>query len=185
MLHSHNQLYIHICMQKYSQQNKDERTQFFRKISLSLYPKGLWKGYCVRGELETGQKLQHIDPQALPAIATLLSRSPGLLNRGSGSLSSDCNKWLQTLSPNWVTSCRTRVISLFDSQLLPVASQFALNSTGGQSRLSPDIFDRMHLLFTQVHFLFDSSAGSEVTMLQEGLGICLSFHFLLFLLYGL
>ena len=43
---------------------------------------------------------------------------------------------------------------------------YALNSTRWQSRLSPDISDRMHLLFTQVHFLFDSSAGSEVNMLQ-------------------
>ena len=34
------------------------------------------------------------------------------------------------------------------------ASQFALNSTPRQSRSTPDIFDRMHLLFTQVHFLF-------------------------------
>ena len=34
------------------------------------------------------------------------------------------------------------------------ASQFALNSTLWQSKLSPDIFDRMHLLFTQVHFFF-------------------------------
>ena len=34
------------------------------------------------------------------------------------------------------------------------ASQFALNSTLWQSRLSPDIFDRMHLLFTQVHLFF-------------------------------
>ena len=33
-------------------------------------------------------------------------------------------------------------------------SQFALSSTRRQSRLSPDIFDWMHLLFTQVHFLF-------------------------------
>ena len=32
--------------------------------------------------------------------------------------------------------------------------------------LSRDIFDRMHLLFTQVHFPFDSSAGSEVSMLH-------------------
>ena len=29
-----------------------------------------------------------------------------------------------------------------------------LNSNRRQSRLSPDILDRMHLLFTQVHFLF-------------------------------
>ena len=41
----------------------------------------------------------------------------------------------------------------------------APNSTCPQSRLSPDIFTRMHLLFSQVHFLFDSSARSEVNML--------------------
>ena len=34
------------------------------------------------------------------------------------------------------------------------ASQFAFNSTPRQSRSPPDIFDRMHLLFTQVYFLF-------------------------------
>ena len=39
-----------------------------------------------------------------------------------------------------------------------------LNSTHWQSRLSPDLFDRMHLLFTQVHFSFGSLAGSEVNM---------------------
>ena len=71
-------------MQKYSQHNNDEQTQFFRKIYLSLYSKGLWKGYCVRGELETKQRLQHIDPLALPAIAALLSHSAGLLNRRPG-----------------------------------------------------------------------------------------------------
>ena len=46
------------------------------------------------------------------------------------------------------------------------ASQFTLNSTRRQSRLSPDIFDRMHLLFTQVHFSSDSLTGSEVNMQQ-------------------
>ena len=35
----------------------------------------------------------------------------------------------------------------------------APNSTRPQSRLSPIIFDRMHLLFTQVHLLFDSRLG--------------------------
>ena len=40
---------ILICMQKHSQHNKDERTQFFRKTYLSLYSKGLRNGYCVRG----------------------------------------------------------------------------------------------------------------------------------------
>ena len=51
-------------MQKHIQHNKDERTQFFRKIYLSLYSKGLRKGYCVRGKLETEQRLQHIDPHS-------------------------------------------------------------------------------------------------------------------------
>ena len=46
-------------MRKHIQHNKEERMQFFRKIYLSLYSKGL----CVRGELETEQRLQHIDPQ--------------------------------------------------------------------------------------------------------------------------
>ena len=69
---------IHIYMQKHIQHNKDERTQFFRKIYLSLYSKGL----CVRGELETEQRLQHIDPPTLLAITAFLSRSSGLINRG-------------------------------------------------------------------------------------------------------
>ena len=55
-------------MQKHSQHNKDERTQFFRKIYLSHFiRKWLRKGYerlCVRGELETEQRLQHIDPNS-------------------------------------------------------------------------------------------------------------------------
>ena len=34
------------------------------------------------------------------------------------------------------------------------ASQFTLNSTLQLSRLSPDLFDWMHLLFTRVHFFF-------------------------------
>ena len=42
VLYSHEQLYIHICMQKHIPHNKDERTQFFRKIYPSLY----WKD-CV------------------------------------------------------------------------------------------------------------------------------------------
>ena len=52
---------ILICMQKHIQHNKDERTQFFRKIYHSLYSKGLRKGYRERGELETEQRLPHID----------------------------------------------------------------------------------------------------------------------------
>ena len=37
----------------------------------------------------------------------------------------------------------------------------APNSTRPQSRLYLDIFNRMRLLFTQVHLLFDSSAEGQ------------------------
>ena len=61
-------------------------TQFFRKICLSLYLKGIWKGYwrfyCKR-ELETEQNCNILTP-TLMAITAFLSRSPGLLNRGPG-----------------------------------------------------------------------------------------------------
>ena len=56
VLYSHNQLYIHIYIQKHIQHNKDERTQFFRKIYLSLY----WKG-CVWEVVGDWTELQHID----------------------------------------------------------------------------------------------------------------------------
>ena len=39
------------------------KTQFFRKIYLSDFIRNGTKGLCVRGELETEQRLQHIDPQ--------------------------------------------------------------------------------------------------------------------------
>ena len=51
-----------------------------------------------------------------------------------------------------------------DTHLLFVGVKSAPNSTRPHSRLYPDIFDRMQLLFTQVHFLFDSSVeGQYVT----------------------
>ena len=51
-------------MGKHNQQN-DERTHFFRKIYLSHFIRNGTKGLCVRGELKTEQRLQHIDPQFL------------------------------------------------------------------------------------------------------------------------
>ena len=44
----------------------------------------------------------------------------------------------------------------------------APNSTRPQSRLYPDVFDQMHLLFTPVYLLFDSSAeGQYATNLPD------------------
>ena len=168
---------IHIYMQKHIQHNKDERTQFFRKIYLSLYSKGLRKGYCVRGELENEQRLKHIDPHSsgysrisFPFFwaAQQGAWGPSLCWVWFSLL--ELEHWLQTLISNWFTSCRTRVISLFDVHLLPVASQFALNSTRRQSRLSPDIFDRMHLFFYTGAFpiwQLDRIGGQYVTAAQQ------------------
>ena len=66
------------CMQEHIQHNKDERTQSFRKIYLSLVTKGI---ICERW-VGDWTELQHTDPPTLLATAAFLSRSPGLLNRG-------------------------------------------------------------------------------------------------------
>ena len=75
------------CMQKHIQHNKDERTQFFRKIYLSLYLKGferVTKGIICERWVGDRTELQHIDPPTLLAITAFLFRSPRLLNRGLG-----------------------------------------------------------------------------------------------------
>ena len=99
---------ILICMQKQIQPNKDDQTQFFRKIYLLLYSKGLRKGYCVRGELKTEQRLQHIDTHSsgysiisFPfSWAAQLGAWWGSYLLGPGFHSSDWNIWLQTLISN-------------------------------------------------------------------------------------
>ena len=126
---------------------------------------------------------------ALLAIAALLSYPAGLL-----SLSAAGSSFLSCWRPSSLSLCswfsRWHLISKTattdpkptDSKLteLPVAPGYIIvwrppASCGHhictqfnrlQSTLSPDIFDRIHQLFTQVHFFFDSSAGSEINMLQ-------------------
>ena len=152
-------------------------TQFFRKIYLSLYSKwyeSITKGLCVNGELVTELSCNILTPSSSGYNSTSFSFSwdakQGTLRDqpllGPDSHSSNCNHWLQTLFsnllelpvvPDYIFVCRPPAS-------VSVAS--ALNSTRLQSRLSPYIFDRMHLLFTMVNFLFDSSAGSEVNMLH-------------------
>ena len=69
----------------YKINNNDERTQFFRKIYLSLYLKWLRKG-CERvmceGLVGDWTNCNILTPVPL-SLAELLSRSAGLLNRGS------------------------------------------------------------------------------------------------------
>ena len=89
------------------------------------------------------------------------------LSAGSGS---HCFE-LQQLTPNsdlqlTRTSCCTGLYNCLTYTCFSerrICTQFNPSTV----KVSPDIFDRTHLLFTQVHFLFDSSAVSEVNMLYS------------------
>ena len=104
---------ILICMQKYSQHNKDEQTQFFRKIyPLTLYSKmvtkGLWKVMCERW-VGDWKKTATYWPPALPAITALLSWRCSWCN------GYPCRKWTQRLEfKSW-----TRMIA-FHIALIPL-----------------------------------------------------------------
>ena len=52
--------------------------------SLEKYTSHFIERVVCERELETEQRLQHIDPLTLLAITAFLSRSPELLNRGPG-----------------------------------------------------------------------------------------------------
>ena len=156
---------------KHIQHNKDEQTQFFRKIYLSLYLKGferVTKGIICKRWVGDWTELQHIDsPQHFwlqqHFFPVLLNCSTGGLGAhpllGHGSHSS-------ILSPTDLNFLSPGLYNNLTSTYFLRASQFALNSTLRQSRLSPNIFDRMHQLFTQVHFFFwQLGWGQYVTIL--------------------
>ena len=143
-------------MQNHNYDTKRRATQFFRKIYLSLYLKGferVTKGFTVwEGELETEQNC-NILTLTLMAITAFLSRSPGLLNRGpslSGcwfSLPHLISNWSDFLSSPGLYNCSTHTFFLWASQIA------LIQPVHGQGYIL--IFlDRMHLLYTQVHFLF-------------------------------
>ena len=124
----------------------------------------------MRGQLETEQNCNILTP-TLMAITAFLSRSPGLLNQGAGGPASlghgphssifspdttaqsgvlrtpsvGCWFSLPYLNSSWLELPVHGVILLFCAHSIqPVDSQGYPLET----------FDRMHLLFTQVHFLF-------------------------------
>ena len=99
-------------------------THFFRKTYLSLYSKGLRKGYCVRGELETEQSCNILIPSSSCYNSTSFSfswaaqpealRAQPLLGPGSHYFE------LQQLTPNsdlqlTRTSCSTGLYNCFTS----------------------------------------------------------------------
>ena len=106
---------------------------------------------CER-ELETEQNCNILTPTLL-AITAFLSRYPGLLNGGPGAHSVGCWFSLTHLITNWLNFLCTELYDSSTSTFL-WASQIALiQLVHGQGYIL--IFlDRMHLLFTLVHFLF-------------------------------
>ena len=78
-----------------------------------------------------------------------------LLNRGSSGplcwvLVLCTASYLQLI---W-TSCRRGYIIIWRSLFFLRASQFRTQFNSSTVKVAPDTFDQMHLLFTQVHFLF-------------------------------
>ena len=130
----HIQLYTYTCRNKIK--NNDERTHFFRKIYLSHFIRNgfesVAKGLCVRGNLETEQTATYWPPVPLSSAA-LLSRSAGMLNRGSWgpltfcwvwfSLPQTVTNWLQLTEPDCGTglyNCLTYTCFLWASHLHPI-----------------------------------------------------------------
>ena len=92
----------------------------------------------------------------LLAITAFLSRSPGLLNREPGGPASSLQFiWSPThLIPNWLNFLCTELYNSSTPTFFLWVSQITLiQPVHGQGYIL--IFlDQMHLLFTQVHFLF-------------------------------
>ena len=113
---------------------------------------------CER-ELETEQNSNILTPSLL-AITAFLSRSPGMLNRRLGGPASlghvpQSSVFSPTgLIPNWLNFLCTELYNSSTFTFFLWASQIALiQPVHGQGYIL--IFlDRMHLLFTPVHFLF-------------------------------
>ena len=162
----------------------NEHASLGKYTSHTLFSKGLRKGWyllCVRGELETEQTATYW-PRVPLTIAALLPHPAGLLNRGpegpsrlSGAGSHYGILSLTATGTRTLTATRTELClprtptnssrQLCNQVLLPVGVCTEFNHVH-RSRWYPDIFDRMHLLFTQVHLLIDSSVeGQYVTVL--------------------
>ena len=146
----------------------NEHTSLEKYTSHTLFErvaKGLWKGYVWEVSWRLN-KLQHIDPPVPLSLAALLSRSAGQLNRGPWGSIALCwvlvlttasylrltdSKLNSTVCRTGLYHCLTFACFLWVSHLHPIKP---VHSQG-------DIFDRIHLLFTQVHFfIWELGRGS-------------------------
>ena len=151
-------------MQKHIQRNKDER----RHSSLEKYTshfiwkgsKGLLKVLLCEKWVRDWTELQYIDP-TLMAITAFLSRSPVLLYRGPGgqaSLGHGPHSSIfspSDLNSNWLNFLSPELYNNLTPTLLPASVTISRSIQPVHDQSYILIFlDRMHLLFTQVHFLF-------------------------------
>ena len=166
----------------------------------------IWKG-CVWEGVGDQTELQHIDPTLL-AMTVFLSRFPGLLNREPGGPASLGAGFLYCIlsplvwSPNWLigglrapsAGCWLSLLHLISNWLnflctelynnsMPTfflwASQIALIQPIHGQGYTLLFLDRMHLLFTQVHFLFWQPGRVVGQYTTHALCMCISFLILL------
>ena len=144
-------------MQKHTEHNKDERTQFFRKIYLSLY----WKDCVWEVSWKLNKDCNILTPQLFwlsqPFFAVLLGCLTGGLGAqpllGHGSHSS-------IFSPTDLNFLSPRLYNNLTLTDFLRASQFALNSTLRQSRLSPwYLRPDAPVMYTGVFFLLTAWPG--------------------------
>ena len=147
----------------------NERTHFFIKIYLSHFIRKGWCWLWVRGELETEtdsniltQSSSH-DHSSTPSSSwlgyTTVSRwgpKPSVcswFSLRSHPISKCDRNWLELTDSSRLLHL---VIWLFDVHLLSVGVRICTEFNHvHRSRWYSDIFDQMHLLFTQVNLLID------------------------------
>ena len=148
------------CMQKHNDAIKISGHSSLEKyISHFIWKgsKGLLKVLLCKRWVGDWTELQHIDPHSYGhnslSFPFSWAAQPGAWGPSlSGTWSS-----FQHLLSNWPEHPVAGVILHFDVHLLPasVTISHSIQPLDSQGRpWSPDIFDRMHLLFTQVHFFF-------------------------------
>ena len=167
LLYSHEQLYIHIYTQKHNDAITTSGHSSFDKYTSHFIRNG-WKGLrkvmCDRWVVDWTKTETYWPPpsssgHSSASFSFFWAAQPGTLGGLASLLRAGSHRSI------WNTDFKLWTPTAW----LPVSAGYIivlrpLNSTRRQSRLSPDLFDRMHMLFTQVHISFDSLAGSEVNM---------------------
>ena len=150
----------YICMQKHIQYNKTSGHSSLEKYTSHLIwkgSKGLLKVLLCERWVGDWTELQHIDPHSYGHNSVSFPFSwaaqPGARRPSfSGTWSS-----FQRLLSNSLNFLSLGSYNNLTSTLLPasVTISHSIQPLDSQDRpWSPDIFDRMHLLFTQVHLFF-------------------------------